>query len=115
MRVPILSYQKERIRNIPVKPMDKINTHYYFRFSALDNPGVLAKIAGILGENDISIKSVHQTEHRVDGVVPVYMLTHRANEARVKKALDKIAQLDAIPQKPVLIRIESPEEEKAGK
>ncbi|MFP4451777.1 MAG: homoserine dehydrogenase [Desulfobacterales bacterium] len=115
MRIPILSYQKERIRKIPVKPMDKINTHYYFRFSALDNPGVLAKIAGILGENDISIKSVHQTEHRVDGVVPVYMLTHRANEARVKKALDKIAQLDVIPKKPALIRIESPEEEKAGK
>ncbi|MFP3999052.1 MAG: homoserine dehydrogenase [Desulfobacterales bacterium] len=115
MRIPILSYQKERIRKIPVKPMDKINTHYYFRFSALDNPGVLAKIAGILGENDISIKSVHQTEHRVDGVVPVYMLTHRANEARVKKALDKIAQLDVIPEKPALIRIESPEEEKAGK
>lgn len=115
MRVPILSYQKESIRNIPVKPMDEINTHYYFRFSALDNPGVLAKIAGILGENDISIKSVHQTEHRVDGVVPVYMLTHLANEARVKKALDKIAQLDVIPQKPVLIRIESTEEEKAEK
>ncbi|MFW6011761.1 MAG: homoserine dehydrogenase [Desulfosalsimonas sp.] len=113
MRVPILSYQKDRIRKIPVKPIDDINTNYYFRFSALDNPGVLAKIAGILGEHDISIKSVHQTEHRVDGVVPVYMLTHRANEAQVKKALDKIAKLDVIPERPILIRIESPEEEKA--
>ncbi|MFP4194797.1 MAG: homoserine dehydrogenase [Desulfobacterales bacterium] len=113
MRVPILSYQKDRTRKIPVKPIDDINTHYYFRFSALDKPGVLAKIAGILGEHDISIKSVHQTEHRVDGVVPVYILTHRANEAQVKKAIDKIAELDVIPQRPVLIRIESPEEEKA--
>ncbi len=113
MRVPILSYRMEHIRKIPVKPMDEILTHYYFRFSALDQPGVLAKIAGILGEHDISIKSVHQTEHRVNGVVPVYMLTHRAREAQVKKALDKIAELDVIPERPVLIRIEAPEEEKA--
>ncbi len=113
MRIPILSYQADRIRKLPVKPMDEIFTHYYFRFAALDKPGVLAKIAGILGEHDISIKYVHQTEHRINGVVPVYMLTHRAGEAKVKKALDRIAELDAIQERPVLIRIESPEEEKA--
>lgn len=114
MRVPILSYQAERIRKIPVKPMDETFTNYYFRFSVLDRPGVLAKIAGILGENDISIKFVHQTERRVDGVVPLYMLTHRARETRVKKALGRIAELDVITERPVLIRVESSEEEKAG-
>ncbi|MFP4160260.1 MAG: homoserine dehydrogenase [Desulfobacterales bacterium] len=114
MRIPILSYQADSIRKLPVKPMDEILTHYYFRFAALDKPGVLAKIAGILGEHDISIKYVHQTEHRINGVVPVYMLTHRAGEAKVKKALDRIAELDVIPERPVLIRIESPEEEKAS-
>lgn len=113
MRMPILSYQAGHIRKTPVKPMDEIYTYYYFRFSALDKPGVLAKIAGILGEHDISIKYVHQTEHRVNGVVPVYMLTHQAREAQVKKALNEISELDAIPEKPVLIRIESPEEEKS--
>lgn len=114
MRIPILSYQPDRIRKLPVKPMDEIFTHYYFRFAALDKPGVLAKIAGILGEHDISIKYVHQTEHRINGVVPVYMLTHKAGEAKVKKALDRIAELEVIPERPVLIRIESPEEEKAS-
>lgn len=113
VRVPMLSYQAGHIRSIPVKPMEEIFTHYYFRFSALDKPGVLAKIAGILGEHDISIKSVRQTERRLNGAVPVFMLTHRAKEAQVKKALGKIAELDVIPEKPALIRIEAAEEEKA--
>ena len=115
MRVPMLGYQMEHIRQIPVKPMDEILTHYYFRFSALDQPGVLARIAGILGEHDISIKSVHQTERRTNGAVPVYMLTHQAREAQVKQALDKIAGLEVITEPPVLIRIETPEEQKAAR
>ncbi|MBS3756166.1 MAG: homoserine dehydrogenase [Desulfobacterales bacterium] len=114
MRVPMLGYQMEHIREIPIKPMDEIETHYYFRFSALDKPGVLARIAGILGEHDISIKFVHQTKRRTNGAVPVYMLTHQAREAQVKQALDKIAEFDFIPERPVLIRIEAPEEQKSG-
>lgn len=113
MRVPMLSFQMNKVKKIPIKPMEEIFTHYYFRFSATDKPGVLAKIAGILGEHDISIKSVHQTERKLNGAVPLYILTHLAKEAQVKKALEKIADLDVIPEKPVLIRIEAPEEEKA--
>jgi homoserine dehydrogenase len=112
MRVPMMSFQMDKVKKIPIKPMDEILTHYYFRFSAMDKPGVLAKIAGILGEHDISIKSVHQTERKLNGAVPLYILTHQAKEAQVKKALAKIANLDVIPEKPVLIRIEAPEEEK---
>jgi len=113
MRVPALSFRMEQIRKITVKPMDEIFTHYYFRFSAMDQPGVLAKIAGILGEHDISIKSVRQTERKLNGAVPLYILTHLAREAQVKKALDQITKLEVIPHPPVLIRIEAPEEEKA--
>ena len=40
--------------------MDDIETKYYFRFSALDRPGVLSKISGILGENNISIATFIQ-------------------------------------------------------
>ena len=48
-RVPIMGFQPDKIRLIPVLPMDDIVTHYYFRFDAMDRPGVLAAIAGILG------------------------------------------------------------------
>ncbi|QTA89286.1 homoserine dehydrogenase [Desulfonema magnum] len=105
-RVPLLSYQSENIRKIPVMPVDEIFTHYYFRFSALDRPGVLSKISGILGKHDISIKSVHQKGRKTGGSVPIVMLTHLAKEADVKKALSEIMLLDVVGDKPVIIRIE---------
>ena len=56
----MLGYQMENIREIPILPITEIFTHYYFRFSALDRPGVLSNISGILGKYDISIKVVLQ-------------------------------------------------------
>lgn len=105
-RVPIFSYQKENITALPVMPITEIITHYYFRFTAQDRPGVLSKIAGILGDHGISIKSVHQKGRKVDGVVPVVMLTHKAREADVQHALNEIRALDMVTDEPVVIRIE---------
>ncbi|MCP4344580.1 MAG: homoserine dehydrogenase [Desulfobacterales bacterium] len=105
-RIPLLSYQPKNIKKIPVMPIDEISTHYYFRFSALDHPGVLSKISGILGQHSISIKSVHQKGRKSQGAVPIVMVTHLAKEAEVKKALTEIVQLDVVSDKPVLIRIE---------
>ena len=105
-RVPMLSYQMERIKVIPTQPIDDISGYYYVRFSAIDQPGVLSKISGILGEHGISIKSVHQYEQKLNGVVPIFMLTHHAREAEIQKALAKIASLDITTKTPALIRIE---------
>lgn len=105
-RVPMQSYQREHIRPVPVMPIDDIDTHYYFRFLALDQPGVLSKIAGVLGQYGISIKSVHQKGRQTKGSVPIVMLTHEAREANVKKALAEMNYLDVVSEPPVLIRIE---------
>lgn len=105
-RVPLLSYQMENIKKIPVMSIDEIFTNYYFRFSVLDQPGVLSKISGVLGDHGISIKSVHQKGRKSEGSVPIVMLTYLAREADVKKALSEIAALDIVSDKSVLIRIE---------
>jgi len=105
-RIPLLGYQMQNIREIPVLPITEIFTHYYFRFSALDRPGVLSNISGILGKYDISIKVVLQKGRKTNGSVPVVMLTHLAKEADVKKAISEIELLDVVSDRPVLIRIE---------
>lgn len=110
-RIPMLSYQMDRIRKIPVRRIDEIIIHYYFRFSALDRPGVLSKISGILGDNEISIKSVQQKGRKTNGAVPIVMLTHLAREADVQKALTEILNLDVVSDRPVLIRIEDENQE----
>jgi homoserine dehydrogenase len=105
-RVPALAFQAEQIRAIPIMPIERISSHFYFRFSALDRPGVLSSISGVLGSHGISIQSVHQKGRKTNGAVPVVMLTHRALEADVKKALSEIGALDVTAATPVLIRIE---------
>lgn len=105
-RVPLLSFQATNIKQIPVIPMEMISTHYYIRFAALDQPGVLSKISGILGNHNISIKSVQQKGRKQKGSVPIVMMTHRAEEAAMKHALAEIALLNVISQPPTLIRIE---------
>jgi homoserine dehydrogenase len=95
------------IEDIKLMSFDDIETHYYFRFSAVDQPGVLSRISGILGKNDISIASVIQKGRKQGGgAVPVVMTTHRARERDVRCALDEIDKLDIVQGKTMLIRIE---------
>lgn len=110
-RVPVMGYPEENIRTLPILPMSELNTRYYLRFEAQDHPGVLAKISGILGENNISIKSVHQKGRKSNGKVPVVMITHLAREAWVQKALKQISTADSVVGDPVVIRIEETDRE----
>ena len=105
-RIPVLGFQPDKVKTIPVMPMDEIVTNYYFRFDAMDRPGVLAAISGILGNYSISLKYVHQKGRKTNGSVPVVMLTHRAKEADVRRALSEIGSLDVVASEPMLIRIE---------
>jgi len=108
-RIPPLSYQGDHIQNIKIMPMKEIVTHYYFRFAALDRPGVLSKISGILGNHDISIQSMQQKGRKTDGSVPVVMVSHLAKEADVQRAMAEINDLDVVSEETVLIRIEDEE------
>jgi homoserine dehydrogenase len=105
-RVPLRSFQPDKIGRIPIVSVDELVTHYYFRFTVKDQPGVLSTISGILGEYGISIQSVQQKGRKSTGAVPVVMLTHRAREADVQKAFRRIEALDVVDEKPMLIRLE---------
>ena len=89
-----------------LKPMKDIRSSYYLRVSALDQPGVLAQVAGILGRYEISIVSVIQKTSRRAGVVPVVMMTHEAQEGNVQKALAEIDALPVIAAPTHMIRVE---------
>jgi homoserine dehydrogenase len=106
-RVPSLSYQKFAIGKNPLKKIEEVVMPYYMRFSALDRPGVLSKISGILGKNDISIVSVIQKGRRIKGSVPIVMMTHEAKEKNVYRALSEIDRLGVILRKTMFIRVEN--------
>ncbi|NPV03344.1 MAG: homoserine dehydrogenase [Syntrophaceae bacterium] len=107
-RVPSRSLSEDGIEDIDLMPMEEIATNYYFRFSALDRPGVLSKISGILGKHNISIAAVIQKGRATDrtGSVPVVMTTHESRERDVRIALKEIDRLAVLKGKTVRIRIE---------
>ena len=105
-RVPPRVLNEEGIEAIRLRPFDQIKTNYYFRFSAVDRPGVLSRISGILGKNDISIATVIQKGRKQEGAVPVVMTTYKARECDVCKAIEDIDKLDIVMDKTMLIRIE---------
>lgn len=105
-RVPIMGYCAEQIKSLPIKAMSEIVSHYYLRFTTVDQPGVLAKISGCLGEHDISIQSMIQPEWHDADSIPIVLMTHAAKEADVSSALKEIEALDIISQPTCLIRVE---------
>ncbi|ABK16910.1 homoserine dehydrogenase [Syntrophobacter fumaroxidans] len=108
-RVPALAFQPDRLAEIAIKPIADVSTCYYFRFSALDQPGVLSKVSGILGKFHISIAAVIQKGRRKASSVPIVMLTHEALESNVRAALAEIDQLDIVTAPTQIIRIENQE------
>lgn len=95
--------------NRRIKKMEDIESMYYFRFSALDKPGVLSKISGILGSRNISIASVIQKGRRLGGSVPLVVLTHKAKEKDVLESVKEIDSLPSVSEKTLFIRVEGNE------
>ncbi len=91
---------------LPLAPMASIRCCYYLRVMAQDRPGVLSKVAGILGENDISIAQVIQKGRGVREAVPVVMLTHEARERDMRRALAAIDRLPDVAAATTMIRVE---------
>jgi len=95
-----------------IKKKDDFSSGYYVRFSAIDKPGVLARISRILSEYKISIAFVSQEARRQERIVPIVMMTHIAKERDFTKALAEIDRLAFIKKKSVVIRVEESLNEK---
>lgn len=103
-RVPLVFPLTADEQALTIQPRNQFVARYYLRFTVLDRPGVLAAIAGVLGEYHISIASVIQQEvHPVDSV-PLVMLTYEAYEHDMQEAIAKIEKLDGVTAKTMLIR-----------
>jgi homoserine dehydrogenase len=92
---------------LPLRPVDEIRTAYYLRVMAMDRPGVLAQVAGILGRHDISLVSVLQKERARHEAVPVVMMTHEARERDMRAALAAIDKLPVVAARTTMIRVEA--------
>jgi homoserine dehydrogenase len=88
------------------KPIDQIVSEYYLRLSVEDRPGVIAQIAGILGEQNIGISSILQPEGDEGATVPLVLMIHKASNGQMSAALARIGALACVKKEPRMIRVE---------
>ena len=106
-RVPHLAFQAGELSDTPVVSIEEVETAYYLRMTALDKPGVVAAVSGILGDAGISIEAMQQKEPAEgESSVPLVMLTHRVSEGQMNAAIAKIEALDSIDGSVTRIRVE---------
>ena len=103
-RSPVAAFRERS--PLKIRKMDDITSCYYLRFSAIDRPGVMSRISGVLGKNNISISSVIQKGRKAAEAVPVVMMTHEAVERDVRSALDEINKMDCVAGPTMVIRVE---------
>ncbi len=106
-RVPALAFQLDQLSDYPVLPIEDCETAYYLRIMAQSHPGVLAQVATILSERGINIESIMQKEADMqDGLIPIILLTHRVQEARMNDAIAALQALESVITPVIRIRVE---------
>ncbi|HUG76019.1 MAG TPA: homoserine dehydrogenase, partial [Burkholderiales bacterium] len=97
-RVPHLAFQPDQLSDTPILPIEDVHSCYYLRMRVVDKPGVLARITGILADSRISIDAMVQKEPgEGERQVDIVMLTHRALERDVNRAMARIEKLPTVP------------------
>jgi homoserine dehydrogenase len=106
-RVPHLAFQPDLLSDIPILPMEEVETSYYLRLHAMDRPGVLADITRILADLEISIDAMVQKEpNEGEDKVDIIVLTHLSIEKNINSAIARIEKLASVMGKITRIRLE---------
>ena len=91
-----------------IKPMAELETRYYLRLNVADQPGVLAQVAKVLGEHQISISSVIQkAADAAAQAAEIVIMTHPAKEAAMQQALGELEHLAVVKAISNFIRVEA--------
>lgn len=91
-------------RNLPVKNIEETKSRFFLRMQVTDKPGALANIAGILGNNDVSIAQVVQKKSR-DGVAELVIITDTVRERHFNDAIRILEGMSVIKEVSGIIRV----------
>jgi homoserine dehydrogenase len=104
-RAPMLGFNKPLETGLELANIDNMITKYYLRLDVEDKKGVLAKVATILGDKDISIKTMVQKASK-SNTVNLLLSTHDCKELDIKNALIELKNSGVVKNTPAMIRIE---------
>jgi len=106
-RVPHLAFQPDQLSGDKVLDMGEVETACYLRMRVMDKPGVLADITRVLADSEISIEAMVQKEPgEGERIVDIVLLTNRALEKDVERAIGRIEKLPTVLGAVTRIRLE---------
>ena len=106
-RVPPLGFSRDKLRDLPIVPMERVVTPWYLRMEVEDKPGVLSKVASIFSDQGISIEALTQKAPAEGQTrVQLIVITNNAVQGSMDKAVAAIEALDTIAGKVTRIRVE---------
>jgi homoserine dehydrogenase len=88
---------------LPLRLIDHVESAYYLYLDVVDRPGVLASVMQVLGEQEVSIKSVVQ--RGLGENARLVMVTHPVLESRLGVAIETIGEFDFVRSAPRTIRV----------
>ena len=106
VNVPIFGIVDSSLNNRDFSSMDDVASRYYLRLCVEDRAGVMAAITKELEHADISVETLVQPPHDRNEAAQIVLTTHETTEKKMRLALATLAKLDAVKEKPQLIRIE---------
>ncbi len=86
--------------------IDEIENSFYIRLDVNDKPGVMAQIAKVFGDNNVSLASVLQRQ-KLNPVVPLVLITHSVKEKDLYNSLEEIENLEDVIEVSSVIRVEN--------
>lgn len=104
---PMLGFKKPHESQIlKLMSTDEISSEYYLRMRVQDRPGVLANIAQICADNQVSLETILQKTTDDKNIAMLLCATHTCKEKEIKQVISEIEALDALEDKVSMIRIE---------
>ena len=96
--------------NLPILPIDRVHTRYQITLEVTDQPGVLAKIANIFAQQQVSIETVEQSvrhnQGKASATATLEVGTHQATDASLSAVVAALAESDAVESITSVIRVE---------
>ena len=106
-RVPHLAFQPDQLEDLPILPISEVETSYYLRMRVQDEAGVLAAIARVLADEQISIDALIQKEPgEGEDEADLILLTHQTREKNADTAIAKLEKLSVVVGKVTRLRME---------
>lgn len=107
LNVPAFAVPAAKLDNLNPVPMARHRGCYYIRLMVVDRPGVFADVAAAVRDHDVSMEAVLQRRRDPGEAVPVVLTTHETEEAAIKGTMLALEALDAVAERPRMIRIET--------